>query len=87
MTPEEQAQVMEWQPIDTAPKDGTPVLLAFGGITVLGWWEGESRYPWRIVDEFEVDDSDRAYINAAMGHVVSHWMPLPPPPQDAERRQ
>ncbi len=66
----------EWQPIETAPKDGTPFLAAFdrGQIGVMYWesWgdepdEGSWRGHW-----FEHDE-DRA----------THWMPLPKPPGDA----
>ena len=62
---------MEWQPIETAPKDGTPVLAWLVNpsgdeyITVIkanrsGGWDWRSIY-------FE----------------PTHWMPLPEPPKDS----
>jgi hypothetical protein len=64
-----------WRPIDTAPKDGTKVLL---------WWPhwseipmvGECRYQkWRANDAIE--DS-----STTIG--PTHWQPLPPPPAGSE---
>ena len=59
---------MEWQPIETAPKDGTRVLVHepgmepeiahwSGGV----WWIGQS-------DDFQFPGG------------ITHWMPLPEPP-------
>lgn len=71
---------MEWQPIETAPKDGTEIL-AFGlnrgkgpdfHIVVASWTSyGDFGFGW-----FE-DESD---LELAF---LSHWAPLPPPPTAA----
>jgi len=58
-----------WQPIATAPKDGTPVLL---------WWPHWSRQAivgW--VDKFGRWASE---IALSEGTDPTHWMPLPVPP-------
>ena len=61
----------EWQPIETAPKDGhTRVLLFRPGwkeSTTVGWF---NRYyqDWRSVPDVPFNGE------------VTHWMPLPAPP-------
>jgi hypothetical protein len=59
---------MEWQPIETAPKDGRLILLCTEkGVVVVGkrnkhlqiWVESDGRETPRT---------------------ISHWMPLPPAP-------
>lgn len=62
---------MEWQPIETAPKDGT-VILAYvsgGHHALVAWnddWEDWLHLPW----------------HESMPAVITHWMPLPAPPQE-----
>lgn len=56
---------MSWQPIDTAPKDGTEFLGWFPGSTVMIWWMGQGGV-WGN-DFWE-------------GEAPTHWMPLPEPP-------
>ena len=59
-----------WQPIETAPKDGTHILLSDGSdIVVVGEWYDRSGTPcWTVSwDGNEFDDA-------------SFWMPLPEPP-------
>lgn len=64
----------EWQPIETAPKDGTPVDL----------WCGE--YQERLVNYSREDrgGGNVFYVPNESGRCVvrsaTHWMPLPPPP-------
>jgi len=66
---------MEWQPIETAPRDGTRVLLSKVGSTevVSGYWNG-IRYEDIPVDE---------WLTAPGGwrRQPTHWMPLPEPPK------
>ena len=61
---------MEWQLIETAPKDGTPVLLFYTGLMYVAQWVPESEFGpvWCSVD-------------ATMILNPSHWMPLPEPPK------
>jgi hypothetical protein len=67
----EGAQVREtnwpdWQPIETAPKDGTAVLVGRAG-----------RYP-RVTPSIWSEEMCK-WLN--MGDQPTHWLPLPPPPQ------
>jgi hypothetical protein len=76
--------VNEWQPISTAPRDGTHVLIANDTPGSVHPREGyyvpvEQRYDnepkhegwWRLAGSCE----ERVH-----GRTPSHWMPLPPPP-------
>jgi hypothetical protein len=67
-----QAGIGPWLPIASAPKDGTPVLLAHTvfktSYVEFGWFNGEC---WR--------DAECHYGVLS----PTHWMPLPPPPGDA----
>lgn len=61
-----------WQPIETAPRDGTPILLAsdeWGWILVADNRGGPRWYSCQNRDEI---------VGA------THWMPLPPPPREAQ---
>lgn len=73
---------MRWQPIDTAPKDGTEVLLA-GGVT------GIDIGSWCACGAYHSKSKLRpAYFEQAWGsrgsHMLhpqpTHWMPLPDAP-------
>ena len=63
----------QWLPIDTAPKDGTPVLVCGPDINgsvymdACAWPKGWT-VKWPV-----------AYMGYAAGE-PTHWMPLPPPP-------
>lgn len=68
---------MTWQPIETAPKDGTSVILAAvrDGKYVVGegLWEGDA---WWWANEWGDYNTDQI----EMYRQVTHWMPLPDPP-------
>lgn len=86
---------MEWQPIETAPRDGTEIILAIRSIDAkphwvhIGWWEEGDPFPWRFIDTFginptgccEMEEEDRCPVNGARAEGVTHWMPLPPAPE------
>ena len=64
-----------WRPIETAPKDGTLVIVgAPGYASVSARWGWES--PW--IDGWWCD----GHRSDAVGpeFTPTHWMPLPPPP-------
>jgi hypothetical protein len=67
-----------WQPIETAPKDGTLVLICgFGseGYYVAdAKWDGE----WLLFHPDNDDHTEPSYN-------VSYWMPLPAPPSEVSR--
>lgn len=60
-----------WQPMETAPKDGTEIIGFRDGAMVLIWYCG----PAHSAGKFEWSYSDApAYFEP------THWMPLPSPP-------
>ena len=73
---------MSWQPIETAPKDGTLVLLYDGSPwPSLGSWRRD--YYREDLGEMWLDDSNDEYSLgcASLRLNPSHWMPIPPPPE------
>ena len=66
---------MDWQPIETAPKDGTRMLGASGpDVSITSW---DSFRKW--INESAVTDDGYGWY----GHddwTPTHWMPLPAPP-------
>lgn len=61
---------MKWQPIETAPKDGTDILvrLSNGEVFRANNYAG--------LENSWLAGSDIGWVNAR------HWMPLPAPPSD-----
>ena len=62
----------KWQPIETAPKDGTWILLYDEqDVIEVGWWES-----------FDCPGGG-AMIGWCVDRVThpTHWMPLPEPPE------
>lgn len=81
-----------WQPIETAPKDGTDIMLSNGVVVAEGHWlhrEGgitERRdLDGRYIDQDE-DEGYDGWIDWFGGMLPepTHWMPLPAQPTRAE---
>ena len=71
----------EWQPIETAPKDGSGILVAFSGIGVFQvFWSEQPFGPgigaWCVTDNKHEDRPLRGYRDDG----ILGWMPLPAPP-------
>ena len=85
----------DWQPIETAPKDGTTVLLAAPGRVTAGEWCPEQ---WLTASDYhmttgeylgrsETGECIPAYWCSWDGGFTdecapTHWMPLPDAPKE-----
>jgi hypothetical protein len=84
-----------WQPIATAPRDGTWLLIA-GGEPGYGWDESEFVPPavvacWGAEEQVAINDEHSPGADAwrfavydsgyyGLWENPTHWMPLPEPP-------
>lgn len=64
---------MAWQPIETAPRDGTPILA-------YPVWSSSpvAEVVWRPMKRTTGRWESRGL---AVHGTLTHWMPLPPPPE------
>ena len=77
----------EWQPIDTAPKDGSQFLAALSN----GWVEIISRDPaWKNFawyrggsQRLPVEDTHGGFVFDRSVILATHWMPIPKAPNEA----
>ena len=87
---DERGRILTWQPIKTAPKDGTHIMLCIPDwdyeqtpkaptrVMVEGWWD-EEMYPsgeWRVITLPSHGCDCCAFENQE----PTHWMPLPEMP-------
>lgn len=93
----ERVREMEWQPIETAPKDGTEILLygpsSYGPRVTVGHWMTDKECQIRTgdcggdcrCDEYEY--CDPIWTSWDGGFTTewpcTHWMPLPNPPAES----
>jgi len=67
----EAAEAEAWEPIDSAPKDGTDIWLGRSGTDngrLIGFWYR----PWGTWNY---------YSPGKLGFTPTHWRPIPPAPQ------
>jgi hypothetical protein len=75
---------MEWQPIETAPKDGTCCILLVNGMAIEGCWEEQDvwvpsqekwvkRGVWSVVSL----PSHGCDCCSSDNEAPTHWVPLP----------
>lgn len=74
---------MDWQPIETAPKDGRTILVFDDGEVVTVKWRYDDRWGGAWGSEDYIQDGS-IYDDALIAHSPTHWMPLPDPPQGVE---
>lgn len=71
---------MEWKPIDTAPKDGTLILVyTASGIVECKYEKFPYCEDWAHYWHVNVVES---YESIYLVDKPTHWMQLPPPPAD-----
>jgi hypothetical protein len=68
---------MNWQPIETAPKDGR-IILGWQGNK--GRWQGRGIHEVRWSNDGYIDGWFCIYDEDEQTN-PSHWMPLPEPPK------
>ena len=69
----------EWQPIETAPKDGTSILVCGGVLScvdMVSWQGGKKRGGWHTEDGSCI----------LHGGFFDYWMPLPDPPKGGDAK-
>jgi hypothetical protein len=85
-----QASEPAWRPIETAPKDGTPILLFGDDRVTSGHWSAPSAIPRLIYQdgfapEPEWDEWEPYWASWDGGftddYPPTHWMPLPAAPE------
>ena len=70
------ADRIEWQPIETAPKDGTDILVMTGEtMHVVRWINIHGDF-----DYWTVDDNKHGPFTLR-GKAPTHWIQLPEPPK------
>lgn len=76
----------EWQPIETAPKDGTPVdlwiqIYETRGYRATGCEYRDSEWQHYSLPEF---GHSIELCHVDWQHLATHWMPMPEPPKGNE---
>lgn len=68
------AYLEQWQPIETAPKDGTRILLGWKGASVMP----QAIARW-LTDGWSIDSP----LAGRFVRPPTHWQPLPLPPKES----
>lgn len=61
----------EWQTMDTAPKDGTKILVVMRSHVAMAAWGGSRPPTWKVGSKY----------GPSLQFLPTHWMPLPSPPR------
>lgn len=77
---------MKYQPIETAPKDGTDVLIwqRWCYVPIVASWQNyglSSGGRWYANFEHYDCDSDACVMSTLDQSLITHWAPLPTPPE------
>ena len=69
-------EAAKWQPIETAPKDGSNIILGNDVTVAVGKW---ARDDWRAM-YFVCEGTDDFRAGAGLIYKPTHWQPLPKSP-------
>ena len=84
ITPPQRKPLTEWQPIETAPRDGTEILMTNGVDVSSGQWFSEYGGTYDQEGAPNGDGCDAGWMDWSGGIPdPTHWMPLPPPSIEA----
>jgi hypothetical protein len=83
--------VSEWQPIETAPRDGTNILVWVRGECAVAYWVKDAFGKcWGLSTPRHKDDPSKMRTYSTLGPRLwegmvidegpTHWRPLPTPP-------
>lgn len=78
----------EWQPIETAPRDGTDIIILVDNMAIQGYFHTPKDIPvhatWIRRDgrwEYITLESHGCGCCSSYDPPPTHWMPLPEPPK------
>ena len=82
-------QMSEWQPIETAPRDGSLIWLGSPEAMRLGFWtqgkefenHGTTGGGWRDMSAAEKNITGETSLRTGLHFAPTHWMPTPKPPK------
>ena len=74
-----------WMPIESAPRDGTEIVLGMPGDAFAGFWHDGTQNYWKLEGWFA--EMDRGNLLTAKPFNATHWQPLPTPPRHAGERE
>ena len=72
------ATAQGWHPPETAPMDGTRILiLVASGSVLIGWWREEAEFEYCVSGPgWQIFECEDCYYSWAETQ-ITHWMPLP----------
>lgn len=75
------AEATAWQPIETAPKDGTEVIGMYIHIETqivhnIFWMPLDDLFPEQVEGWWSYDKSESSRVLLNGGYAPTHWMPL-----------
>lgn len=74
----------EWQPIETAPDDGSLVDLWIGNERVPNCFYRGEIYGWQFISPTEGGEHGFPLDAFFREEEITHWRPLPEPPKASE---
>ena len=79
----------EWQPIETAPKDGTEFQAwVRGSDGAMSWWDPRCRYNEEgAFESYGHIDYDIYGWDSCPFWVPTHWMPQPTAPSNSDQSE